>query len=165
MTTSIAPILRLPDVAVMVTVPGVVVDRMMANALPEKADRTFLEKGAPGAAVRVMRPWSRVTSLPLIAFALVTAASCASSGPGGQVTGTGGATGSGGNVGAGGTTTGSGGAVTGAGGFAGAVGAGGTPATGGATGTGGMGGAGDQAAWFARRPRRPAPRSRSMRRA
>jgi hypothetical protein len=40
-TTSIAPILRLPDVAVIVTVtvPGVVVDRMMANALPEKADR------------------------------------------------------------------------------------------------------------------------------
>jgi alpha-D-xyloside xylohydrolase len=89
-----------------------------------------------------MRPSSRITSLPLIAFALVAAASCASSGPGGQVTGTGGTTGTGGNVGAGGTTTGSGGAVTGAGGSAGAVGAGGTPATGGATGTGGVGGAG-----------------------
>jgi alpha-D-xyloside xylohydrolase len=85
---------------------------------------------------------SRLTSLTLIAFALVTAASCGSSGPGGQVTGTGGTTGNGGAIGAGGTTTGSGGAVTGAGGSAGAVGAGGTPATGGATGTGGVGGAG-----------------------
>lgn len=91
-----------------------------------------------------MRALPPATGLPLFGLALIAVSSCASSGPGGQATGTGGMAGTAGAGGVAGRSGsgGAGGAINGAGGAAGAAGTGGVPATGGLTGTGAIGGAG-----------------------